>query len=74
MSSVSWFMGVAKLSGGMLCHKYGAKKVFGYSKLAVAFLSCLVPLAAEIGVAAVIAIRVLQGIAAVSDKSDNVDI
>lgn len=60
-------MGLAKLSGGVLCHRYGAKKVFGYSKLVVAVLSCLTPLAAEIGVAAVVTIRVLQGIAAVSN-------
>lgn len=68
MGSFSWFMGLAQLFGALLCQKYGGKKVYLFSNLFLGILSCLIPLAAEIGIKVLIVVRCLQGIAGVSES------
>lgn len=66
MSSMTWFLGIGQLIGGLLCQKYGGKVVFEISNLSLGLLNCIIPVAADINVEAVIIIRILQGILGVS--------
>ena len=59
-------MGLAQLSGGILCQKYGGKLVFGYSNLIIGAANFLIPTAADISIYALIALRAIQGLTGVS--------
>jgi len=52
----------AQIPGGILAQKYGGKHVFGVGIFLTAVLTLLTPLAARIGPAYIIGVRVLEGI------------
>lgn len=56
----------AQIPGGILAQKYGGKHVFGVGIFLTAVLTLLTPLAARIGPAYMIGVRVLEGIGEVS--------
>jgi len=61
-----WLHWLTQLPGGMLAQRYGGKKVFGWSQL-IGCLACFaMPAAAYYDLYALILLRFLQGIVAVS--------
>jgi ACS family sodium-dependent inorganic phosphate cotransporter-like MFS transporter 5 len=60
----SFFYGyiTTQLAGGWLAGRYGAKWVFGIGTVWTAVLTLLSPLAAELGVGVLIALRILEGV------------
>uniref|UniRef100_A0A0K8TJ65 Major facilitator superfamily (MFS) profile domain-containing protein n=1 Tax=Lygus hesperus TaxID=30085 RepID=A0A0K8TJ65_LYGHE len=63
ISSFYWCYVISQVAGGILVQKFGTKTVFGFSQLATACSSLLIPRAAEIHYALVVLLRSIQGIA-----------
>ena len=61
----SFFYGYVftQLPGGWIAAKYGAKRVFGFAVFVTSALTLLTPLAANFSVYALIALRILEGLA-----------
>ena len=59
----SFFYGYifTQIPGGYLAGKYGGRYIFGVGVLMTAILTLLTPLAAEIHIGALIALRVVEG-------------
>ena len=51
-----------QVPGGWLAGRFGGKYVFGIGILMTALLTLLTPLAAQLGVWAIIVLRVLEGV------------
>jgi len=56
----------AQIPGGILAQKYGGKHVFGVGIFLTAVLTLMTPIAARIGPAYMIGVRVLEGVGEVS--------
>lgn len=63
LSSFYWCYILSQVVGGMLTQKFGTKAVFGYSQLATAICSLLIPQAAYIHYGCLVFLRSIQGIA-----------
>lgn len=76
LGSFYWCYILSQVVGGVLTQKFGTKAVFGYSQLATALCSLMIPQAATIHYGAIIFLRSIQGIASVSHThiimSDNI--
>ena len=57
---------ITQIPGGYLAEKYGGKWLFGIGVLVTAILTLLTPVAANAGVSAFIAVRVLMGLGEVT--------
>ena len=66
LSCFYWWYVISQVVGGVLTQRFGTKAVFGYSQLATAISSLLIPAAAEIHFSAIIVLRSIQGFASVS--------
>uniref|UniRef100_A0A1I8I1D4 MFS domain-containing protein n=1 Tax=Macrostomum lignano TaxID=282301 RepID=A0A1I8I1D4_9PLAT len=62
LGSFFWGYIVTQIPGGLLAERFGAKWVLGIGILWTAALTLLTPLAAHWGVAALICLRVLEGV------------
>ena len=71
MGSFYWLNWLTQLPGGILAKKYGTKLVFGLSNVVCCWLCYLIPLAAYYDFRALIVLRVIQGLIAVSMKGIN---
>ncbi|KAK9504843.1 hypothetical protein O3M35_009022 [Rhynocoris fuscipes] len=63
ISSFYWCYVLSQVAGGILVQKFGTKSVFGYSQLATALSSLLIPHAAEVHYSLLILLRSIQGVA-----------
>ncbi|EDV98871.1 vesicular glutamate transporter 3 isoform X1 [Drosophila grimshawi] len=63
ISSFYWCYVLSQVVGGIATQAFGTKCVFGWSQLATALCSLLMPLAAEVHYAVVIFLRSIQGFA-----------
>ncbi|XP_054266461.1 sialin-like isoform X2 [Macrosteles quadrilineatus] len=63
LGSFYWCYILSQVVGGMLTQKFGTKAVFGYSQLATAACSLLIPTAADIHYGVIILLRSIQGVA-----------
>ncbi|BES92160.1 transporter [Nesidiocoris tenuis] len=63
ISSFYWCYVISQVAGGILVQKFGTKAVFGFSQLATACSSLLIPRAAEAHYSLVVVLRSIQGIA-----------
>ncbi|XP_014246638.1 sialin isoform X2 [Cimex lectularius] len=63
ISSFYWCYVLSQVVGGFLVQKFGTKSVFGYSQLATAMSSMLIPKGAEIHYVILIILRSIQGVA-----------
>ncbi|KAM8715449.1 hypothetical protein ACLKA7_002495 [Drosophila subpalustris] len=63
ISSFYWCYVLSQVVGGIATQAFGTKCVFGWSQLATALCSLLMPLAAEVHYAVVIVLRSIQGFA-----------
>ncbi|XP_034100141.1 vesicular glutamate transporter 1 [Drosophila albomicans] len=63
IGSFFWCYVLSQVVGGIATEALGTKSVFGWSQLATALCSLLMPLAAEVHYAVVIALRSIQGFA-----------
>ncbi|XP_046673680.1 sialin-like isoform X1 [Homalodisca vitripennis] len=63
LGSFYWCYILSQVVGGMLTQKFGTKAVFGYSQLATAMCSLLIPQAASIHYGLLIVLRSIQGVA-----------
>ncbi|KAH8421183.1 hypothetical protein KR009_010760, partial [Drosophila setifemur] len=63
ISSFYWCYVLSQVVGGVATELFGTKSVFGWSQLATALCSLLMPLAAELHYTAVIVLRSIQGFA-----------
>ncbi|XP_073992750.1 major Facilitator Superfamily Transporter 17 [Rhodnius prolixus] len=63
ISSFYWCYVLSQVAGGILVQKFGTKSVFGYSQLATALSSLLIPQAAEVHYSLLIILRSIQGVA-----------
>ncbi|XP_041451664.1 sialin isoform X2 [Drosophila obscura] len=63
ISSFYWCYVLSQVAGGVATHVFGTKCVFGWSQLATALCSLLIPLAVELHYIAVIVLRSIQGFA-----------
>lgn len=66
LSSFYWCYILSQMLGGILTQYFGTKTIFGGSQVVTAVCSLLMPTAAEIHYAVMIALRSIQGIASVS--------
>ncbi|XP_050533264.1 sialin-like [Daktulosphaira vitifoliae] len=62
LGSFYWLHWATQLPGGLLARTYGAKRIFGFSNLAMFVLSFLMPLAARWDIKALVAARAIQGL------------
>ncbi len=53
---------LTQIPGGWLAHKYGAKYVYGIGIVMTAIFTLLTPIAADISVWALVAVRALEGL------------
>ncbi|KAL1123237.1 hypothetical protein AAG570_002324 [Ranatra chinensis] len=63
ISSFYWCYVLAQVAGGVLTQRFGTKKIFGYSQLATALSSLLIPHAATFHYSLLIILRSIQGAA-----------
>lgn len=70
LGSYFWGYLVTTLPGGLLAETYGGRAVVGWSMAISVVLTVLVPITAQFSYWAVIALRFLTGVAAVSDYFD----
>ncbi|KAH8338974.1 hypothetical protein KR059_007657, partial [Drosophila kikkawai] len=63
ISSFYWCYVLSQVAGGVATEMFGTKCVFGWSQLATALCSVLMPLAAQLHYIAVIVLRSIQGFA-----------
>lgn len=63
ISSFYWCYVLSQVVGGIATQYFGTKSVFGWSQLATALCSLLIPLASEVHYAVVIGLRSIQGFA-----------
>uniref|UniRef100_A0A1B6CNY2 Major facilitator superfamily (MFS) profile domain-containing protein n=1 Tax=Clastoptera arizonana TaxID=38151 RepID=A0A1B6CNY2_9HEMI len=63
LGSFYWCYILSQVVGGLLTQKFGTKAVFGYSQLATAMCSLLIPQAASIHYSIMILLRSIQGVA-----------
>lgn len=63
IGSFYWCYVLSQVVGGIATQYFGTKSVFGWSQLATALCSLLIPLAAEVHYALVIGLRSIQGFA-----------
>ncbi|CAB4053966.1 SLC17A5 [Lepeophtheirus salmonis] len=61
----SFFYGyvLTQIPGGYLAEKYGGKWLFGLGTLSTAILTILTPLAASLGITALVVLRIIEGLA-----------
>lgn len=63
ISSFYWWYVISQVAGGALVQRYGTKAVFGFSQLATAVSSLLIPRFASIHYGFLILLRSIQGVA-----------
>jgi MFS family permease len=66
LGSFFWFFWVTQVPGGLLAQRYGTKLVFGLTNGVPCLLSFLIPLCARLDYRAIVFLRALQGLIAVS--------
>lgn len=66
MGGYFWLHWITQIPGGILANKYGTKLVFGFSNLLSFALCFLIPIAAYFHIYGIVAVRILQGLIAVS--------
>lgn len=69
LGSFYWGYVILQIPGGMLAKKIGGKWLFGFGMLISSIFTLLTPLAARMGMAFLIACRILQGFGEVSRLS-----
>lgn len=66
LGSFYWSYIIIMVPGGMVAEKYGGKLVYGGGNLVLCLMALAIPIAARINVTALIFVRLVQGLAAVS--------
>jgi MFS family permease len=66
LGSFYWSYILIMVPGGLVAEKYGGKLVYGGGNLVLCLMGLAIPIAARINVTALIFVRLVQGLAAVS--------
>ena len=66
LGSYYWLHWLSQLPGGLLARRYGTKIIFGWANLFTAIIGLLIPVATHYHLGALVFLRVIQGLVAVS--------